>query len=91
MPYIPEKKRNEIFCEELEYSRRPENAGELNYFITSHLHDYIEVNGLSYTTINTIIGVLECAKLELYRQIAVPYEDTKKKENGAVSRLDKGE
>jgi len=32
---------------------------------------------------------LECAKLELYRMIAAPYEDTKIKENGSVSDLDK--
>jgi len=32
----------------------------------------------------TVTGVLECAKLELYRRIAAPYEDTKIEENGDV-------
>lgn len=35
-----------------------------------------------------ITGVLECIKLELYRQIAAGYEDIKKLENGPVSELD---
>jgi len=30
------------------------------------------------------IGALECAKLELYRRVAAPYEDTKIAENGDV-------
>jgi hypothetical protein len=32
--------------------------------------------------------VLECAKLELYRMIAAPYEDKKRLANGPVSELD---
>jgi hypothetical protein len=36
-----------------------------------------------------IRGVLKCAELELYRQIAAPYEDIKKEQNGPVSELDK--
>ena len=43
---------------------------------------------LCYTVLNEVIGMLECAKLELYRQVAVPYEDKKKRNNGAVSELD---
>ena len=39
---------------------------------------------VEYARINELIGVLECAKLELYRRIAVPYEDTKIAENGDV-------
>jgi len=34
--------------------------------------------------INAIIGALECAKLELYRRVAAPYEDDKIAENGDV-------
>lgn len=32
----------------------------------------------------TILGVLECVKLELYRRVAAPYEDRKIEENGDV-------
>ena len=30
------------------------------------------------------MGALECAKLELYRRVAAPYEDVKIMENGDV-------
>lgn len=65
------------------------NAGELNYYITSIIHAYIKDKRLYYNTINEVIGVLECAKLELYRQIAAPYERKKHLVNGSVSELDK--
>lgn len=59
-------------------------AGELNYQITAVIKTYMDVNGKSYQTINDIIGALEGAKLEFYRRIAAPYEDTKIKENGDI-------
>ena len=31
-----------------------------------------------------LVGVLECAKLELYRRLAAPYEDLKIEDNGDV-------
>ena len=42
------------------------------------------VESLSYAEINRIIGALECAKLEIYRRLAVPYEDEKIILNGDV-------
>lgn len=85
MPYIESKiNRTDLICGE----RFPENAGELNFLITSIIHLYIKEKGLKYSSINEVIGVLECAKLELYRQIAAPYENKKKRENGAISELD---
>ena len=32
---------------------------------------------MRYQNVNAIIGALECAKLELYRRLIAPYEDTK--------------
>lgn len=63
--------------------------GELNYAITKIVHNWLLRYGKSYASLNAAIGVLECTKLELYRQIAAPYEDQKKLENGPVSELDK--
>jgi hypothetical protein len=60
----------------------PDNSCQLNYLITSHAHRFIEQHGESYQTINAVIWVLKCAKLELYRRVAVPYEDGKAKQNG---------
>ena len=65
------------------------NPGELNYVITCIAHGYIMDGDLNYKTLNEVVGVLECAKQELYRQVAAPYEDIKKTENGNISELDK--
>lgn len=80
MPYISPEDRNRILLDETSIS----TPGELNYFISILLNWYINQKGKSYTTINEVIGVLECAKLELYRRVASPYEDTKIQENGDV-------
>ena len=55
--------------------------GELNYVFTKLLK---EIYPLRYFHINKAIGVLECAKLEYYRRVAAPYEDTKILESGDV-------
>lgn len=78
MPYINEHARGDI-----DHGCPPENAGELNYLITSLVLKYIGPS-ISYGRINDAIGVLECAKLEMYRRLAAPYEDTKIAENGDV-------
>ena len=63
----------------------PKNqAGVLNYCISALLNEVLKTNGISYRNINELIGVLECAKLELYRRIATPYEDEKIQSNGDV-------
>ena len=59
----------------------PMNIGVLNYIITRLVAAYPHA---TYTEINALIGVLECAKLELYRRVATPYEDAKRIENGDV-------
>lgn len=81
MPYIKPVNR-------VEHPYKPKTAGELNYRITLLVHTFIEDGGLTYDAINTVIGVLECAKLELYRMVAAPYEDAKRNINGPISELD---
>lgn len=71
MPYV-----DKVARARLDGGAVPENAGELNYVITRCVDEYlIQKDSLRYANINEVIGVLECAKLELYRRIAVPYED----------------
>ncbi len=90
MPYIKQERRRDITDYPSQNSvivktRNIDSAGELNFAITSVIADYIAGHGeRSYAIINEVIGVLECAKLELYRRIASPYEDEKIKENGDV-------
>jgi len=63
----------------------PQDGGELNFAITSLIDTYLRGRGgVRYLHLNEVIGVLECAKLELYRRIAAPYEDRKIAENGDV-------
>lgn len=79
MPYIKPDRRREIYC-----GSEPESSGELNYAITMLLNEYLRHRIFNYTSLNEAIGVLECAKLELYRRLAAPYEDRKIEENGDV-------
>jgi hypothetical protein len=59
-------------------------SGELNYVLTEICKKYLKDMGERYNTYNTIIGALECCKLELYRRKISLYEDQKIKENGDV-------
>ncbi len=78
MPYIPAEQRTQ-----LAYHPVPENPGQLNYLFTRLVIDYLAVNK-SYQDINDVVGALECAKLEVYRRVAAPYEDGKIVQNGDV-------
>jgi len=61
-----------------------ETAGELNYVITMVAIRYIRDHGLSYQTINDVMGAFISASQEFYRRVAVPYEEKKRKKNGDI-------
>lgn len=83
MPYISDySKRDNIAKLNDDIVQFIECSGDLNYTITDLLFKVIAKNDLNYDTINNIIGAMECAKLELYRTTAAPYEDIKRKQNG---------
>lgn len=79
MPYVEKGVR-----ESLAEGRLPTKPGELNYLITKLVDSFLVMSGVSYTSLNAAIGVLECAKLELYRRVAAKYEDEKMSDNGDV-------
>ena len=80
MPYIPGDDRQRI-----DSGGAPETPGELNYAISRLVDDYVaRKGGVRYAHLNEVVGVLECAKLELYRRVAAPYEDLKRAESGDV-------
>lgn len=79
MPYIDKENRTKL---ELQV-KEPLTAGELNFLITTIIRDYYNDNPC-YQSINNIVGALEGAKLEFYRRVAAPYEDTKIIQNGDV-------
>ena len=68
---IVEEQKNQAGCLELLHFRPLERGLE-------------DKRVISYRNINELIGVLECAKLELYRRVASPYEDEKIQSNGDV-------
>ncbi len=89
MPYIEQTLRKQVddlvnvlgdqinIFDELKAKR----DGVLNYIITRLVSKLYKT---SYTDLNAAIGVLECAKLELYRRRLAPYEDEKIAESGDV-------
>ena len=79
MPYIKSYLRYDLE----EFQRDPDDAGELNFVLSKIIDIYLGTS-YGYSNLNEVIGVLECCKLELYRRIAVPYEDQKIIENGDV-------
>lgn len=86
MPYIKQELRDLIDPSLLVISARlyrDSNVGVLNYVITRLIDVFLGLNP-DYSKFNAVIGVLECAKLELYRRMVVPYENLKCRENGDV-------
>lgn len=87
MPYIKSenrKKYEKVLRELVDILKAlpPEEVdGELNFVVTKILKT---VYPLRYYHVNKAIGALECIKLEFYRRIAAPYEDTKIRESGDV-------
>ena len=91
MPYIKQENRD-IFDPLLEKIIRGVEVcevGDLNYVITRIIHKWVKTKGLQYKNLNAAIGVLDCAKMELYRMVAAPYENGKQMENGPISELDR--
>jgi hypothetical protein len=82
VPYIHPDDRPDLTPGALVYASHP---GDLNFQITTLCDEYLN-GAVNYDAINEVIGVLECAKLELYRRVAAPYEDAKIKENTDVYR-----
>lgn len=87
MPYIKQKDRDrynyyiDLIGNELIHLPQEAMAGHINYIITKLLQRTVPVR---YNDYNTLIGLLECTKLELYRRKIAPYEDKKIEQNGDV-------
>ncbi len=60
----------------------PDMPGLINYTFSKILYNLY--NPISYSKINSVIGVLECVKQEFYDKVARPYENIKCEENGEV-------
>ena len=83
MPYITKERRDALLDQE--GAACPIlTAGELNFVLTTVIHEYLRQHITSYATINDVLGALEGAKLEFYRRVAAPYENAKLAQNGDV-------
>ena len=65
-------------------SSLPQSAAELNFLICDMVDSFLNRQGLTYAHVNEVMGAIECAKLEIHRRVAAPYEDQKAAENGDV-------
>ena len=85
MPYIRPLHRLRIDRHVTDLAPTVTNAGELNYAITTLIDKLFESGWTpNYDSFNTILGVLEAVKLELYRRVIAPYEGEKMQLNGDV-------
>jgi hypothetical protein len=92
MPYIEQKDRkilNDKMKDLLNHIDTQETSiGEMNFIISSLLNTFMLKKAknlkFNYEVCNSLIGVLECAKLELYRKVIADYEDYKIEENGEL-------
>lgn len=87
MPYIKEKYRARYngyirnISNMINRLPKDDRSGHLNYVITKLLH---LTNPERYNDYNTLIGVLESAKIEFYRRKMAVYEEEKIVENGDI-------
>lgn len=89
MPYILKVQRRKATRE------NPTDVGQLNWGITKLVDDFLTMlrqessdEKVHYEHMNNLIGAMECAKLEIYRRVIAPYEDTKIAANGDVYNPD---
>lgn len=87
MPYIDQPSRDVLdpYVAGVisEFASAEYSPGALNYVITQLCRGFLG-DQVNYTAFNEVIGVLECAKQELYRRAVVPYENNKRDLNGEV-------
>lgn len=81
MPYVTPELRGEMDGILDMLARELDSHGCLNYAITRLC---LSMNPKRYEDYNALIGVLECAKLELYRRAVAPYEDGAIRRNGDI-------
>lgn len=87
MPYIEKVRRYIIDKHLLKVSDEISTSGEFNYCVYKLCKLWLDSKKVNYDSLSDCIKTLECAKLELYRMLLVPYEDMKIKENSNVKPI----
>ena len=85
MPYITEKRKDELSQLSIKAAGLAcQNAGEINYCISTIIANYIIGKGKRYEFMDDCTGALTGAMVEFNRRVVAPYEDQKIKENGDI-------
>ena len=88
MPYIDQTLRVQNPCGCLVHP--PKEAGQLAYQVTRNCMLWLDHQPKrGFLAFATMIGVLICVVLEIYRRVVAPYEDLAKVRNGDVYGLDR--
>lgn len=80
MPYIVEAKKMRIDFALSQLGRM--EHGDLTYAITALMNRYVADHGRRYTVLSQARASCADAATEFYRRVVVPYEETKRAENG---------
>ena len=81
MPYLKDWSRRAELAKD---QPKLENGAEFNFVISYLADEFIERHGLSYHTLEEIIGALEAAKQEFLHRVVDPYEAMAANRNGDV-------
>ncbi len=87
MPYIPQKSRRELDPDIVALAKNIKSEGELNYAIMRLVILLLKRGTVSYSRLNSMMGVLSCVSAEFYRRIMARYENEKIRENGDLFGL----
>lgn len=85
MPYIEKSDRKRLLPNGFKTADRINKTGELCYLIYEVILYYQKQNGLSWTTINDILGALEGTKIAYHNEFVSDYEKNKIKINGPLT------
>ena len=77
-PYIDTQSKNDV------YTSGAQNVGQLTYVLTESCIEYVARKQESFQVYAEILGALEATKLELYRRLITPYEESKRLLNGDI-------
>ena len=85
MPYIKSERRPrfDAIVDVFKHMGAVAAVGDMVYLFTRLLVTWLPKEP-TFDDYNTALGILEAAKLELYRRVVASYEDKKKEENGDV-------
>ena len=84
-PYISSPRREAYAHLKQEIKKtRIDTVGELTYLFDLLADLYMSQHMMNYENLNAVVGSFECAKLEFWRRVTAPYEDTKIESNGAL-------